>query len=155
MKMPHRTPQPIPVLAGALLGLSGCSTDVNSGASDLAEGLGPADSTSTTAASTGSDSDGSTVVSGDTDQTDGINETGAAGCDDGGGCLAAPPDGWSGPVAYARSASLGATPSCPPGFRDSLTLLEGPSAVAPAVCECSCGTTAALDCYGYAYSIAA
>lgn len=104
-------------------------------------GGGSADATSasgmdgkTTGATTGTDT-------GDT-------ETGnVASCDTGDACVVAPPEGWAGPAALAKVATVADLPDCSGAFSAADTVgYEGPD-WAPGECTaCSCGAPSGVEC---------
>ncbi len=129
----------IPVFAGALAFLPACTPDTAQSFASAGE------STSTTADDTSGSagtrpSDGSTM----TDPTDPTDPTGVPECVT---CGSEPPDGWFGPVVYARLAPGEEAPACPPEVAEpGPTLLDGFVDPGPAVCSCSCENPVAQDC---------
>ncbi len=121
----------IPLFAGALAFLNACGD----GGSEQTTG-----STSTDTSGTGQES--TTTETGPVDSStssstgDASSDTGEPQCVT---CSAEPPEGWFGPVAYARVTPGDAAPECPDSIPDKgPTVLEGLNPPAPASCECSC-----------------
>ncbi len=148
----------IPLFSGALAFLPAClyvtpTTFDIEGATSTGDSAEEAASGGTGNASEGDEgaatmSDGPAEESGQPDDSNGSAEGGAVPCTT---CGAAPPDGWSGPVLYARVATGEAAPACPSETAQGPMLGEGFVDPGPAVCECECAAAMrASDCEYFA-----
>lgn len=124
-----------------------------------AEESGDGSSTSLTTTTTSTTSDEESSSSGAPSESSSGGEvttttngdTGDPECGPGIGCGVPAPDGWFGPMIFARTDGTGEPPACPEGYTDGPVVLEGFIDPGPAVCGCEC-TLSGSSCFGYMYN---
>lgn len=135
----------IPMFAGVLAFLPACPGDNVTTQNDTS-------SSDTSGEATSAESGSSETTSATTDPppsttADTSGTTGDPVCVT---CGSEPPEGWFGPVTYARVSRGQQVPECPPELPDQGPILvDGFVDPGPAICECSCEAPPAANCYAY------
>lgn len=142
----------LPAFTGLLVFMPACGADDSpSTGSETDASSSGADTTTTspsTTASTTTPEDTSSSESSPTEATDATEDTGPTTCSDDSMCAKDLPEGWFGPLIYARTPAGEEAPECPPEFDDpGPALLDGFSGADPADCSCECDPSGGPACY--------